>query len=359
MPSRALVNPYVLPDHRCCAASTSILAVSLNLVNGFTGQFSIGHAGFMAVGAYASADVHAARRPGLRSRRWPRRACPPVVAQGAALLVGARSSAGSLAARRRAALVGLPSLRLRGDYLAIVTLGFGEIIRVVILNVDAIGGARGLLGHPGVDEPLLGRRSGSWSVVVRVAPPARISTHGRALFAIREDEIAAEAMGVDTTRYKVLAFVLGAFFAGVAGGAVRALRRATSIPSSFTFLQDRSRSSSWSCSAAWAASRARSSPRSCSRCCPRCCARCKDYRMVIYALLLIVLMIARPQGLLGHARDLLAVAAQAGRARRESGPRHERRRSLALDHVSMQFGGLKAVSRPRCLDDRARASWSA
>ena len=129
-----------------------ILAVSLNLINGFTGQFSIGHAGFMAVGAYASAyftvtfgdriQAALALPAGLRAReraaaRGPldrRRCWPP--------------SAGFV--------VGVPSLRLRGDYLAIVTLGFGEIIRVVILNIDAVGGARGFSGIPKLVELLLG-----------------------------------------------------------------------------------------------------------------------------------------------------------------------------------------------------------
>src|SRR6187455_3448664 len=117
------------------------LAVSLNLINGFTGQFSIGHAGFYAVGAYTSASVVFYGGPAIRSAT----AFLPDMAQSAVLLV-----IGILAAAAAAGIaglaVGIPSLRLRGDYLAIVTLGFGEIIRVVILNVDAIGGARGFSG---------------------------------------------------------------------------------------------------------------------------------------------------------------------------------------------------------------------
>src|SRR5213592_2584091 len=139
---------------------------------------------------------------------------PVPVAQGAALLVALLG--GGAASAIAGYLVGLPSLRLRGDYLAIVTLGFGEIIRVVITNVDALGAARGLPGIPGwVNFFWVGL--GVVAVIV-VSKNLAHSTHGRALFAIRDDEVAAEAVGVDCTRYKVFAFTLGAFFAGVAGG---------------------------------------------------------------------------------------------------------------------------------------------
>ena len=206
-----VLNPYLLQIVMLCGINV-ILAVSLNLVNGFTGQFSIGHAGFMAVGAYGSAvfSLHVGQRwvEALSAAQ-----VPPVLGQGAALLV-ALLVGGALAALA-GYLVGLPSLRLRGDYLAIVTLGFGEIIRVIILNVDAVGAARGLPGIPGW-------ASFFWVglgvlAVVLVSRHLALSSHGRALFAIRDDEVAAEALGVDTTRYKVLAFVIGAFFAGIAG----------------------------------------------------------------------------------------------------------------------------------------------
>src|ERR1044071_5143172 len=122
-----------------------ILAVSLNLINGFTGQFSIGHAGFMAVGAYGAAKFSLTIGQG-----WVARLAglgrPAGVAQGVALFVAL--VLGGLLAALAGYLVGLPSLRLRGDYLAIVTLGFGEIIRVLILNIDKIGGARGFSGIP-------------------------------------------------------------------------------------------------------------------------------------------------------------------------------------------------------------------
>lgn len=171
-----------------------ILAVSLNLINGITGQFSLGHAGFMAVGAYVSAlvSIHLG---------WP--------------LVFALL-AGAVAASLLGILIGLPTLRLRGDYLAIATLGLGEIIRVVILNLDITKGARGLGGIPRTTTVYLVELFAIITILFTVN--LMRSTHGRALLSIREDEIAAEAMGINTTFYKVFAFSAGAFFAGIAGG---------------------------------------------------------------------------------------------------------------------------------------------
>lgn len=171
-----------------------ILAVSLNLINGITGQFSLGHAGFMAVGAYVSAlvSIHLG---------WP--------------LVFALL-AGAVAASLLGILIGLPTLRLRGDYLAIATLGLGEIIRVVILNLDITKGARGLGGIPRTTTVYLVELFAIITILFTIN--LMRSTHGRALLSIREDEIAAEAMGINTTFYKVFAFSAGAFFAGIAGG---------------------------------------------------------------------------------------------------------------------------------------------
>jgi branched-chain amino acid transport system permease protein len=267
-----------------------VLAVSLNLVNGFTGQFSIGHAGFMAVGAYTSAmftfqwGVHlVAALHGL----------PQPVAEGIALLFALL--AGGLLAAVAGWLVGLPSLRLRGDYLAIVTLGFGEIIRVAILNMESLGGARGLPGIPPYSNFFW--VYGSVVVVVLLARNLGHSTHGRALFAIRDDEVAAEALGVDTTRYKVLAFVMGAFFAGVAGGLFAHFLSYLN-PSSFTFLKSIEviamvvlggmGSISGSVIAAVVLTLL-----------PEVLRPVKEFRMVLYSLMLIILMITRPQGLLG------------------------------------------------------------
>jgi branched-chain amino acid transport system permease protein len=170
-----------------------ILAVSLNLITGFTGQFSLGHAAFMAIGAYAS---------GIMTAKL-----------GQPFIVGVAVAA--LSASLAGLLIGIPTLRLRGDYLAIATLGFGEIIKIIGLNNDYVGGAIGLNDIP---------RYTNWtwlyfSVIATIFIISNFvkSYHGRACISIREDEIAAEAMGVNTTYYKILAFVIGAFFAGIAG----------------------------------------------------------------------------------------------------------------------------------------------
>ena len=290
-----VANPYIMQVIVLCGINV-ILAVSLNLINGFTGQFSIGHAGFMAIGAYGSAmftlkigqsweqALHAAGMPETLA------AAPPLLI---ALVVG------GLLAGLAGYLVGLPSLRLRGDYLAIVTLGFGEIIRVLILNIDAIGAARGLPNIPtwaNLFWVLLGVVA-----VVLMSKHLAASTHGRALFAIRDDEVAAEALGVDTTRYKVIAFVLGSFFAGVAGGLFAHFLGYLN-PNSFTFIKSIEviamvvlgglGSISGSVLAAILLTLL-----------PEVLRPVKDYRMVIYALMLIVLMITRPQGLMG-AREI-------------------------------------------------------
>ncbi len=170
-----------------------ILAVSLNLITGFTGQFSLGHAAFMSIGAYTSAILTAKlNQPFILSL----------------LISGSIASLSGI-------LIGIPTLRLKGDYLAIATLGFGEIIRVLALNTDYIGGAIGFNDIP---------QYTNWTwiflmVVCTVLVVNRFinSYHGRACISIREDEIAAEAMGINTTYYKVMVFAIGAFFAGIAG----------------------------------------------------------------------------------------------------------------------------------------------
>jgi branched-chain amino acid transport system permease protein len=175
-----------------------ILSTSLNLTTGFLGQLTLGHAGFMSIGAYASAlfSINAN--------------LPESIEFYFALLVG------GICAAIVGILVGIPALRLRGDYLAIITLGFGEIIRVIILNLDFTGGAKGLFGIPyatnftNVFFIMLLTIYIIWTVID--------SRHGRAIKSIREDEIAAEAAGVPTTYYKLFAFTLGSFFAGIAGG---------------------------------------------------------------------------------------------------------------------------------------------
>ena len=286
-----LPNPYYQRILMLCGISV-ILAVSLNLVNGLTGQFSIGHAGFMAVGGYTAAVLTMRVLPPL-DRALRGMGLPDPVSQGVVLLL-ALLGGGAMAALAGWA-VGLPSLRLRGDYLAIVTLGFGEIIRVTILNIDAIGGARGLSGVPQYTTFFW---VGLWAVIVIVLSYNLLaSTHGRAMLAVREDEVAAEALGVDTTRYKVTAFVLSAFFAGVAGGLFAHFDGYLN-PSSFTFLRSIEivtmvvlggmGSVSGSVLAAIFLTAL-----------PELLRPVKEYRLVIYAFLLIVLMITRPQGLMG------------------------------------------------------------
>jgi branched-chain amino acid transport system permease protein len=268
-----------------------ILAVSLNLVNGFTGQFSMGHAGFMSVGGYTAAYITStltSSNPALMTG-----------AGGTAVFIGALVLGGLLASFV-GYLVGLPSLRLKGDYLAIVTLGFGEIIRVVILNVDAIGGARGMPNIPALS-------SFGWVytiVVLTVFTVWRLvnSSQGRAFLSVREDEIAAEAMGVDTTQAKVRAFVIGAFFAGVAGGLFAHYLRYLN-PQTFDFNRSFEiiimvvlggmGSITGSVIAALFLTGIREALR------PLQEITRLDFRMVIYSLLLIILMLTKPNGLFG------------------------------------------------------------
>jgi branched-chain amino acid transport system permease protein len=286
-----VVNPYLLQMLILCGINI-ILAVGLNLINGFTGQFSIGHAGFMAVGAYLSAAFTF-----YAGRGWVATLAgsglPEGVAVAGVFLVA--RLLGGVAAALAGLRVGLPTLRLRGDYLAIATLGFGEIIRVIFLNIDAVGGARGFADIPpwsNLTWVLL------WTAItIGVAWNLTRSTHGRAFVSIREDEIAAEALGIDTTRYKVVAFVVGAFFAGVAGG-LFGHYLAYLHTNSFSFIKSIEvvimvvlggmGSITGSVLAAIVLTLL-----------PEVLRPVKEYRMVIYSLLLIVLMLARPQGFLG------------------------------------------------------------
>lgn len=212
----------------------ALLALGLNLVNGFTGQFSLGHAGFMAVGAYFAA---------FASSHWNFMPESLLVVQILLFTLGS-----GLIAALFGYMVGLPSLRLKGDYLAIVTLGFGEIIRVALLNIESLGGARGISGIAPFPEIQIGsfvidRFLVSYFVCMGWAALAflllwriKFSQQGRAFFSIREDEMAAESMGVPTTKVKVRAFVISSFFAGVAGALYCHL---TSIitPGAFTFAE--------------------------------------------------------------------------------------------------------------------------
>ncbi len=213
------VNPYWLYISYDIGISI-IMAVSLNLINGYTGQFSLGHAGFMAVGGYTAAVI--TNQFGQLNT---------FAADGIFLVA---LIAGGLAAAVAGLLVGIPTLRLRGDYLAIVTLGFGEIIRVILQNMNAVGGARGLSVAHGWTNFFWA--FGLVAVTVYVVASLVNSTYGRGFIAVRDDEIAAEAMGVNTTKYKVTAFVIGAFFAGIAGG-LYAHSKQFLTPNGFGFMQ--------------------------------------------------------------------------------------------------------------------------
>lgn len=251
-----------------------ILAASLNLINGFTGQFSIGHAGFMAVGAYLSAVITVKMQ------------LPFLVA----------IIAGGLAAGFLGFVIGLPTLRLSGDYLAIATLGLGEIIRITILNIPYVGGASGFMGIPRYT-------SFTWAFFIMLFTLFFIknfinSSHGRACISVRENEIAAEAMGVDTTKYKVMAFTIGAAFAGIAG-ALFSHYFYIAHPASFTFMRSfdiltmvvlgglgsLSGSITGAILLTFVSAALASYP---------------EWRMVIYSLMLIILMLYRPQGLFGN-----------------------------------------------------------
>lgn len=307
----ALVSPYyarVVGD----IGIAMILAVSLNIVNGMTGQFSIGHAGFMAIGGYAagmityygslflwgSAGVHGGW---LGSGEW---------------LFAVSCVVGGLVAAGLGYLVGLPSLRLRGDYLAIVTLGFGEILRVflqqtgpVLDNADAVhaagwsdwfpppvGGAIGFSGLPKYTNLF-------WiyvfvTLTVIVAYRLKQSSLGRSMISIREDEIAAQAMGVNIARQKVLAFVMAAFFAGMAGGLLAHEKGVILRPNdagfqkSFDYVIMTVLGGRGSISGVMLAAAILTAL-------PELLRDFDQYRLIVYAILLIVMMLVRPQGLFG------------------------------------------------------------
>lgn len=268
-----------------------ILAVSLNLITGFTGQFSLGHAGFMSIGAYVCALV-AMRMPTTLG-----------------FILGVLS--GAVVAALVGALVGLPTLRLRGDYLAIATLGMSEIIRIIFLNLEITNGAAGLNGIPQFVN-------WTWLFVFAAGTILLISNfiksaHGRACISIREDEIAAEAMGINTVKYKVMAFTIGAFCAGIAG-AVYASYFYFIKPDLFGFLKSVDvlvivvlgglGSISGSVLAAillaLISTYLQSFP---------------EVRMILYSLTLIVIMIFRPQGLMGSRELSLSIFDKWGNSR--------------------------------------------
>ncbi|WZL78210.1 branched-chain amino acid ABC transporter permease [Eubacteriales bacterium mix99] len=266
-----------------------ILAVSLNLITGFTGQFSLGHAGFMSIGAYICA---------LILLRFP--TLPGFLA---GLLAGA------VLAALVGILVGLPTLRLKGDYLAIATLGMSEIIRVILTNLEITNGAAGLSGIPQFVNWFWLYLFSAGTVLLLVN--FLNSSHGRACISIREDEIAAESVGIPVTRYKVIAFTVGAFCAGIAGGLYASYFYFLK-PGTFGFLKSidvlvivvlggmgsMSGSILAAVLLALISTFLQSFP---------------ELRMILYSLLLIVIMIFRPQGLMGSKEISLSIFGKLGK----------------------------------------------
>lgn len=266
-----------------------ILAVSLNLITGFTGQFSLGHAGFMSIGAYVCAIIT------LRFPTIP------------GFILGV--IAGALAAAFIGCLVGLPTLRLRGDYLAIATLGMAEIIRIVFLNMDSItNGAAGLQDIPQFTN-------WTWLFLYTAGTILIISnfiksSHGRACISIREDEIASEAMGINSTKYKVTAFTIGAFFAGIAGAL---------YASTFNFIDPKIFGFSKSIDILVIVVLGGLGSISGSIIAAVLLAVITTYlqafaniQMILYSLLLVIIMIFRPQGLMGSKELSLSIFSKIG-----------------------------------------------
>jgi len=287
-----------------------VAASSLNIVNGFAGQFSIGHAGFMMVGGYVAAwltyygSIRLWGTPGLHGG----------FLGGGDLLFLLGCVAGGAVAAVAGLVVGLPSLRLRGDYLAIVTLGFGEIVRVLIQRTgDVLGPAEaartslpaafgrlgGALGFPGL--PTYTRIFYVYAAVTLVVVCAyrlKIASRGRALLAVRENEVAAEAVGIHTARVKVSAFVMSALFAGIGGGLFAHELGTTLNPRELGFQKSIDivimvvLGGMGSISGVVVAAAILTVM-------PELFREFSDYRMPIYALALIIVMIVRPSGLFG------------------------------------------------------------
>lgn len=289
-----------------------IMAVSLNIVNGMTGQFSIGHAGFMTLGGYLAAFI---TYYGSMLIWGDVKTHGGLLGPGELLFVSSCIMGGVLAAGA-GYVVGLPSLRLRGDYLAIVTLGFGEIIRVVlqqtgrvINNADAlkqgglsqlipppVGGALGFGGVPKYTNIF-------WvytilTITIVAAYRLKRSSLGRSMISIREDEIAAQAMGVNIARQKILAFVIAAFFAGVAGGlfahesGVIISPQDAGFQRSFDYVIMTVLGGRGSITGVMLAAGILTAL-------PEFLRDFDQYRLIVYALLLIIMMLVRPQGLFG------------------------------------------------------------
>ena len=258
-----------------------VLAVSLNLTTGCLGQIALGHAGFMSVGAYTAA---------ILSKIWSdNQYGSEYLGFGLSLL------AGGILAGIFGLLIGIPALRLKGDYLAIITLGFGEIIRVLIENMSITGGAQGIFGIQKLSTlPVV---AGIAILCVYLMFTMMWSRHGRAILSIREDDIASESSGIHNTYYKTLAFTTAAFFAGIAGGMfshyITVIRATTfdfnkSIEILIIVVLGGLGSFTGSIIAALFLTLL-----------PELLRNLNDYRMVTYALSLILIMIFKPSGVFG------------------------------------------------------------
>lgn len=302
--ANAILIEYVLRI-ALLAGINIILAVGLNLINGTTGQFSIGHAGFMAVGAYGAAFTGTLLRGALNVQGQ----VADAVIFNAALLVGAALAA------LTGVLVGVPSLRLKGDYLAVVTLGFGEIIRILFNNAGMFGAATGYFGNDPAGLPAYTSFFWVYGWAALITAAVWNLTHsktGRSLVAIREDEIAAEAMGTETTRLKVLAFTVSAAAAGIAGGLFAHMQSGIR-PEDFRFEKSIDMivmiivGGLGSITGAVVGGIFVAASLELMR-------DFQEYRLVLYALLLIAIMLLRPQGLFGT-RELPSLWLRANRSR--------------------------------------------
>lgn len=271
-----------------------ILATSLNLSCGYLGQLPLGHAGFMAVGAYA-AGIYMKTTPTYDLIRAGQASQAVQYIVIAVLLSAAVAGVFGI-------LIGIPALRLKGDYLAIITLGFGEIIRVVLTNIDSVLGFKFTYGSAGLARiPKFTSFNVAYILVVLcifIIHTFMKSRHGRAVLSIRDNEIAAESVGINTTKYKTMAFVLSAMLAGVAGcmyaGYIGSL-----YPSTFKFMKSIEilvmvvlggmGSMIGSVVSAIVLTAL-----------PELLRTFSDYRMVAYSLALVFMMIFRPKGLFGQ-----------------------------------------------------------
>lgn len=274
---RQYMNPYYI-QVLTLICIMMIAALGLHLITGVTGQLSFGHAAFVGIGAYAAA---------LSNIHW-----------GLPFLICVLL--GGLAAALAGVLVGFPSMRLTGDYLGIATLGFAEIVRVILMNMDITGGARGLAGIP--RETTLVLAFVLAAVAIWTMYRIQDSRFGRALVAIREDDIAAECNGINGLWYKVSAFAIGSFFAGVAGGLYAHFLQYLN-PSGFGFAK------SFEILTFVVLGGLGSIPgtvlgTTILTLLPEVLRFSAEYRMMMYGLLMVIMMIFRPRGLLGGV-DLL------------------------------------------------------